>query len=50
MLDHVEHELVIEQADQVETAETGGAAEGEVPDNDNDNDDDKGDVTKTTFT
>ena len=47
MLDHVEHELVIEQADQVETAETGGAAEGEVPDNDDYNKDDK---TKTTST
>ena len=48
MLDHVEHELVIKKADQVETAETGGAAECEVPGGDND--DDKDNVTKTTST
>ena len=31
VLDHIEHELVIEQSDQVKTAETGRAAEREVP-------------------
>ena len=50
MLDHVEHELVIKQADQVKTAETGGTAECEVPNNDNDDDDYKDDMTKTTST
>ena len=31
MLDDVEHELVVEEPDEVEAAEAGGAAEGEVP-------------------
>ena len=48
MLDDVEHELVIQQPDQVKTAETGGAAEREVPGDDIG--DDKDDVTKTTST
>ena len=48
MLDDVEHELVIQQPDQVKTAETGGAAECEVPGDEIG--DDKDDVTKTTST
>ena len=32
MLDDVEHELVVEEPDEVEAAEAGGAAEGEVAD------------------
>ena len=48
VLDDVEHELVIQQPDQVKTAETGGTAECEVPGDDIG--DDKDDVTKTTST
>ena len=48
MLDDVEHELVIQQPDQVKTAETGCAAKREIPGDDIV--DDKNDVTKTTST
>ena len=48
VLDDVEHELVIQQPDQMKTAKTGGAAEREVPGDDIG--DDKDDVTKTTST
>ena len=54
MLDDVEHELVIKQPDQVETAETGGAAESEIPGDDIDDiediDEDRDDDTMTTCT
>ena len=32
MLNDVEHELVVQQPDEVEAAEAGSGAEGEVPD------------------
>ena len=48
MLYDIEHELVIEKSDQMETAETGRTAESEVPRDENMIDDEE--VTKTTFT